>query len=73
MNGNNIRAYYVAIYFSSFGAEHIRKFMGNKNIITNIYRIQAYDLLMHGHFCVGFIDFMLKGKILLDYTIVFFF
>ena len=71
MNGNNIRASYVAIYFSSFGAEHIRKFMGNKNIITNIYRIQAYNLLMHGHFCIGFIDFMLKGKILLDYTTAF--
>ena len=23
---------------------------------------------MCGYFCIGFIDFMLKGKILLDYT-----
>ena len=39
VNGNNI------IYFYSFGIEHIpkelKKLLGNKNIITNIYRIQA--------------------------------
>ena len=26
---------------------------------------------MFGFFCIGFIDFMLKGKILLDYTNLF--
>ena len=35
------------IYFDSFGVEHIpneiMKFIGNKKIATNIYRIQAYD------------------------------
>ena len=39
VNGNDI------IYFDSFGIEHIpkeiEKFIGNKNIITNIYRIQT--------------------------------
>ena len=40
-------------------------------IITNIYRIQAYDSIMCGYFCIGFIDFMLKGKILLDYKKLF--
>ena len=34
-------------YFDSFGVEHIQKeikvFIGNKNIKTNIFRIQAYD------------------------------
>ena len=63
-NGNNI------IYFDSFGVEHIlkeiKKFVGNKNNITNIYRIQAYDSIMCGYFCIGFIDFMLKGRSLLD-------
>ena len=66
MNGNSI------IYFDSFGIEHIpkeiKKFMRNKNIITNIYRIQAYRSMMSGYFCIGFFDFMLKGKSLLDYT-----
>ena len=60
------------IYFDSFGVEHIlkrnKKFIGNKNIITNIYRIQAYDSIMCGYFYIEFIDFMLKGKSLLDYT-----
>ena len=43
-------------------------FIGNKNIKTNIYRMQANDSVMCGYFCIGFIDFMLKGKTLLDYT-----
>ena len=62
-------------YFDSFGVEHIpkeiKKFKGNKNIITSIYRIQAYDLIMCRYFCIGFIDFMLKGKSLLEYTNLF--
>ena len=41
MNDNN------ATYFHSFGAEYIpkeiKKFIDNKNIVTNIYRIQAND------------------------------
>ena len=63
-------------YFDSFGVEHIpkkiMKFIGNeqsssakahnKNIITNIYRIQAYDSIMCGYFCIGFINFMFNGK-----------
>ena len=56
----------------SFGVEHIskeiRKFIGNKYIITNVYRAQDYDLIMCGYFCIGFLDFMLKGKSLLDYA-----
>ena len=43
----------------------------NKNIITNIYRIQAYNSIMCGYFCIGFNDFILKGKSLLDYTNLF--
>ena len=37
-------------------------------ITTNIYRIQAYNLDI---FCIGFIDFMLKGKSLTDFTSLF--
>ena len=51
--------------------KEIKKFTRNKNTITNIYRIQAYDSIMCGCFCIGFIDFMLKGKSLLDYTNLF--
>ena len=45
--------------------------MGNKNIITNIYRMQACNSVMCGYFCIGFTDFILKGKSLLDYTNLF--
>ena len=59
-------------YFDSFGVEHIPKeiikFIGNKNIKTNIFRIQAYDSIMCGYFCIGFFEFMLKGKSLLEHT-----
>ena len=59
-------------YFDSFGAEHIPKeikiFLDNKNIQTNIFRIKAYDPIICGYFYIGFIDFMLKGKSLTEYT-----
>ena len=63
------------VYFDSFGVEHvpeeIKKFVGNKNIIANIFRVQANDSVMCGYFCIGFIDFMLAGKKLTDYTSLF--
>ena len=64
------------IYFDSFGIEHIpkeiNKFIGsNKKIKANIFRIQAYDSIMCGYFCIEFINYMLKGKTLLDYTNLF--
>ena len=42
-----------------------------KNITTNIYRIQAYVSIMCGYFSIGFIDFMLKGKNLLEHKYLF--
>ena len=58
------------MYFDSFWFEYIpkeiRKLIGNKNVITNIYRIQAYDSIMFGYFSIGLTDFMLKGKNVLD-------
>ena len=75
MDGNNRRASYDAIYFNSFGVDQIpkeiKKFVRNKNIITNIYRIQSYNSMMYGSCGIGFIDFMLKGKSFFDYTNLF--
>ena len=51
--------------------EKLKRVIGNKNITTKIYRIQAYDSIMCGHFCIGFINFLLKDKTLLDYTNLF--
>ena len=78
--GTHLVALYVnnktIIYFDSFRVEHIPreiiKLIGNnKKIITNIYRIQAYDSIMCGYFCTGFINFMFDGNSLTDYTIFF--
>ena len=65
----------IVTYFDSFGVEHIpkeiMKFINRKKIITNIYRIQAYDSIMCRYFCIGFINFMFNGKSLTDYTNIF--
>ena len=62
-------------YFDSFGVEYIpneiKKFIGRKNLIVNIFRIQAFDSIMCGYFCIGFTNFMFKGKISNDYTNLF--
>ena len=68
----------TAIYFDSFGVEHspkeIKIFIDNKNIITNIianiFRIQAYDLIMCGYFCTGFIDFMFQTLLIFFHQII---
>ena len=63
-------------YFDSFGVEHIseeiKTFISRSSSIkTNIFRIQAYDSIMSGYFCIGFINFMLAGKTLTDFTSLF--
>ena len=80
---HDIRTHWVELYannktvtyFDSFGVEHIpkeiMKFIGNKNMITNIFRIQAYDSIMCGYFCIGFINFMLNSNSLTDFAYLF--
>ena len=80
---SNIRTHWVALYvnnktvteFDSFGVEHIpkeiKKFIDNKNIISNIFRIQVYASVMCGYYCIGFINFMFKGNSLTDFTNLF--
>ena len=62
-------------YFDSFGVEHIPKevkeFIDNKIIKTNIFRIKASESIMHGDFCIEFIDFMLAGKTLTKFMNLF--
>ena len=52
-------------------SKEIENFRSNRDIIPNIFRIQVYVLIMYGYFCIGFIDFMQKGKSLLEYTNLF--
>ena len=60
------------VYFDSFGVEHvpkeIKEFVKNKNIKANILRVQGNNSVMCGYFCIGFVDFMLAGKKLTDFT-----
>ena len=62
-------------YFDSFGVEHIPKevgrFIGHKNIKSNICRRKANNSMMCGYFCIRFIDFIIAGKTLIDYTSLF--
>ena len=77
--GTHWIAFYVlnnnVTYSDGFGVEHIPKeiktFIGNKNIKTKTFGIQAYDSIMCGYFCIGFIDFMLARKTLTDFTNLF--
>ena len=59
-------------YFDNFGVEHIpkeiRTFNSNKKIKTDIFRIQAYDSIMCGYFCIGFFDFTLAGEPLTEFA-----
>ena len=47
------------------------KIIGDKNITRNILTIQAYDSIMCGYFCLGFVDYMLSGRTLIDNTNLF--
>ena len=63
-----------AIYFDSFGTEHIpieiNKFINNdatkssslERIESNIFRIQAYDSIMCGYFCINLLITCLKAR-----------
>ena len=74
VNSNNNNNNNNVTYSDSFGVEYIPKetktFINrplscasqNKNIKTNIFRIQAYDSIMYGYFCIALTDFMLSGK-----------
>ena len=75
-----IASYLIAenvTYFDSFAVEHMpkknknRKFIENKTIITNIYRIQVYSSMVCRYFCIGCIDFMLEGTSSLEYSDLF--
>ena len=69
MQNNNVT------YLDSFGVEHIPKeieaIINNKNIKTNIFSIQAYDSVMCGYFCIGFIDLMFERNTLTEHTNLF--
>ena len=60
-------------YFKSFGVEHIPKeiFIDKSIVVKDIFTMQPYDSVICGYFCIGFIDFMLAGITLTDFTNLF--
>ena len=63
------------VYFDNYSVEYlpkeIKEFIRSKNIKANIFRVQAKNSVMCGYFYIGFIDFMLAGKKLTDFTSLF--
>ena len=72
------------VYFDRFGVEYIpneikefieefpKEFSENKNIKTDIFRVQEDNSIMcDEYFCIGFIYFMLESKKLTDYKNLF--
>ena len=56
--------------YESTGSLWIAFYVNVKNV-NKRQKIQAYDSIMCGYFCIGFIGFMLKDKSLLKFTNLF--
>lgn len=59
-------------HFDNFEVKHIPEeigeFIGNKNVITNIFRIQPYDSKMSQYFCISLLILCLRVKVIRDCT-----
>ena len=42
--------------------KEIKKIMANKNVLTNIYRIQADDSIICGYICIGIKNYWFHVK-----------
>ena len=70
------RSLLTEVNHDSFGTEYIPQEVLNKikgkSITHNIFSIQDNDSIMCGFYCIPFIEYILAGKTLLDYTNLFF-
>ena len=75
MKFNEFFEFPEVIYSDNFGVEYIpkeiMKRIRNKNIKSNIFRIQDNNSIMCGYFCILFIEYMLDNKTLTDFTNLF--
>ena len=64
-----------AVYFDSFGIQHIPEEVLKRNIDKSIYHnlfiTQDDNSIMCGLYCIALIEYILGGKTLLDYTNLF--
>ena len=62
----------TAVYFDSFRMESILLEVLNKirdtSITYSLFRVQDNESIVCGFYCIAFIEYMLPGKTLLDYT-----
>ena len=62
----------LVVYFDSFVIQDIPQEVLNKiedkSVTQRIFRIQDNESIMCGYYCAAFIEYMLAGKTLLDYT-----
>ena len=61
----------IVLVLNFYVAKEIKEFIKNKNIKANIFQVQSSNSIIRGYFCIGFIDFMLAGKKLTDFTSMF--
>ena len=60
----------IHLVYNTF-RKKLKHLLTNKNITTNIFRIHPHDSVMCGCFCIGFSNFVFKGKTLTEYTNLF--
>ena len=61
----------IVLVFSMFLKKVSKNFIKDKNIKSIIFRVQANNSIMCGYICIRFIDFMLAGKKMTDFTSLF--
>ena len=80
MKSNEFFEIQEVIYFDSLDVEYTPKeimksiehsSLVNKNIKSNIFRIQDNNSIMYAYFCILFVEYMLNNKTLTDFTNLF--
>ena len=75
MKSNEFFEFPEVMYFDSFGVEYISKEImkriKDKNIKSNIFRIQGNNSRTCSYFCILFIEYMLNNNTLTDFTNLF--
>ena len=51
--------------------KEIKSSIGSRSLLTNIFRVKAYNSVICGYFCIGFIDHIVAGETLIDNTSLF--
>ena len=66
-------AYIISLdEYSDIGTHWIALYVLNDNVsYFDSFGVEAYDSIICRYFCIGFIDFMLAGKTLTDFTNLF--